>query len=90
MGPSCAEAGVLGVMPGIIGTLQAAEALKWILGVGEPLIGRLLLVEALGMSFTQLKVARDPECPVCREGAQIALADLDASCAVPGAARAGA
>jgi sulfur-carrier protein adenylyltransferase/sulfurtransferase len=65
--PSCAEGGVLGVLPGIVGTIQAAETLKLIIGKGEPLIGRLLLFDALGMKFRELKLRRNPECPVCGE-----------------------
>jgi molybdopterin/thiamine biosynthesis adenylyltransferase/rhodanese-related sulfurtransferase len=65
--PSCAEGGVLGVLPGIVGTIQAAETLKLILGVGEPLVGRLLLFDALGMKFRELKLRKNPECPVCGE-----------------------
>jgi adenylyltransferase/sulfurtransferase len=63
--PSCAEAGVLGVLPGIIGTIQATEALKLILGIGEPLIGRFLVYDALKMRFRDLKLPKDPDCPVC-------------------------
>jgi sulfur-carrier protein adenylyltransferase/sulfurtransferase len=63
--PSCAEGGVLGVLPGIVGTIQAAETLKLILGKGEPLVGRLLLFDALGMKFRELKLRKNPECPVC-------------------------
>jgi len=63
--PSCAEGGVLGVLPGIIGTTQATEALKLILGQGEPLIGRLLLYDALEMTFDELVLRKDPDCPVC-------------------------
>ena len=63
--PSCAEGGVLGILPGIIGLVQATEAVKIILGVGETLKGRLLLYDALGMRFRELKLRRDPECPVC-------------------------
>ncbi len=63
--PSCAEAGVLGVLPGIIGSIQANEAIKLILGVGEPLVGRLLLFDALAMRFRDLALARDPLCPLC-------------------------
>src|ERR1700704_4086641 len=63
--PSCAEGGVLGVLPGIIGVIQATEALKLIAGIGEPLIGRFLLYDALKMRFRELKVPKDPECPVC-------------------------
>jgi sulfur-carrier protein adenylyltransferase/sulfurtransferase len=65
MAPSCAEGGVLGVLPGIVGSLQANEALKLALGIGNPLIGRLLLFDALEVSFTELQVKRDPGCPVC-------------------------
>ncbi|MGL4649256.1 MAG: molybdopterin-synthase adenylyltransferase MoeB [Caldilineaceae bacterium] len=63
--PSCSEAGVLGVLPGIVGSMQAVEAVKLILGVGEPLVGRLLMVDTLDMSFRTLKVRRNAECPVC-------------------------
>jgi len=63
--PSCAEGGVLGVLPGIVGTIQATEAIKLILGEGESLIGRVLLVDALKMRFRELKVRQDPDCPVC-------------------------
>jgi len=63
--PSCAEGGVLGVLPGIVGTIQAAETLKLIIGKGEPLIGRLLLFDALGMKFRELKLRKNPDCPVC-------------------------
>ena len=63
--PSCAEGGVLGILPGTIGLIQATEAVKLILGIGEPLVGRLLLYDALGMRFRELKLRRNPECPVC-------------------------
>jgi adenylyltransferase/sulfurtransferase len=63
--PSCAEGGVLGILPGMIGTIQATEVIKLILGKGEPLIGRLLLVDALSMRFRELKLRKNPECPVC-------------------------
>jgi adenylyltransferase/sulfurtransferase len=63
--PSCAEGGVLGVLPGIIGVIQATEAIKLILGVGEPLIGRFLIYDALKMRFRELKLRKDPDCPVC-------------------------
>jgi adenylyltransferase/sulfurtransferase len=63
--PSCAEGGVLGVLPGLIGTLQATEAIKLLTGIGEPLIGRLLHVETLGMKFRTFNLRRDPDCPVC-------------------------
>ncbi len=65
MAPSCSANGVLGVMAGTMGTLQANEVLKLVIGIGEPLVGRLLLYEALGTRFTELKVRRDPECPIC-------------------------
>ena len=65
MVPSCAEGGVLGILPGLIGIIQATEAIKLILGNGEPLIGRLLLVDALAMRFRELKLKKNPECPVC-------------------------
>jgi adenylyltransferase/sulfurtransferase len=65
--PSCAEGGVLGVLPGVIGTMQATEVIKLIAGIGEPLIGRLLLYDALGMRFREMKVRRNPDCPVCGE-----------------------
>jgi molybdopterin/thiamine biosynthesis adenylyltransferase/rhodanese-related sulfurtransferase len=65
LAPSCSENGVLGVMAGMMGLLQANEVMKLVLGIGEPLIGRLLLYEALGTRFTELKVRRDPECPIC-------------------------
>jgi sulfur-carrier protein adenylyltransferase/sulfurtransferase len=63
--PSCAEGGVLGVLPGMLGIIQATEVMKLILGVGEPLIGRLLLVDALAARYRELKVRKDPDCPVC-------------------------
>ena len=63
--PSCAEGGVLGILPGIIGLIQATETVKLILGIGEPLVGRLLLYDALGMRFRELKLRKNPECPVC-------------------------
>jgi molybdopterin/thiamine biosynthesis adenylyltransferase/rhodanese-related sulfurtransferase len=65
LAPSCSANGVLGVMAGTMGTLQANEVLKLVMGIGEPLVGRLLLYEALGTRFTELKVRRDPECPIC-------------------------
>jgi adenylyltransferase/sulfurtransferase len=63
--PSCAEGGVLGVLPGIIGVIQATEAIKLIVGIGEPLIGRFMIYDALRMRFRELKLRKDPECPVC-------------------------
>src|SRR5512142_1591686 len=65
--PSCAEGGVLGVLPGVLGTIQATEAIKLVLGVGEPLIGRFLIFDALEMSFRELKLQKNPDCPVCGE-----------------------
>jgi molybdopterin/thiamine biosynthesis adenylyltransferase/rhodanese-related sulfurtransferase len=67
LAPSCAEGGVLGVLPGVIGSLQANEALKLALGIGEPLVGRLLLFDALSGEFSEMKLRRDPDCPVCGE-----------------------
>ena len=69
LAPSCSANGVLGVMAGTMGTLQANEVIKLVLGAGEPLVGRLLLYEALGTRFTELKVRRDPDCPICGENA---------------------
>jgi sulfur-carrier protein adenylyltransferase/sulfurtransferase len=71
LAPSCAEGGVLGVLPGVIGSLQANEALKLALGIGEPLIGRLLMFDALAGEFTEIRLRRDPECPVCGENPTI-------------------
>jgi adenylyltransferase/sulfurtransferase len=83
--PSCAEGGVLGVLPGTIGTLQATEALKLILGVGEPLIGRLLLYNALDLSFDFVKLRKNPKCKICSENPEIhELIDYEAFCGVPG------
>jgi adenylyltransferase/sulfurtransferase len=65
--PSCAEAGVLGVLPGIIGSMQALEAIKLILGVGDPLVGRMLIFDGLAMEFRELKLRKDPSCPLCGE-----------------------
>jgi sulfur-carrier protein adenylyltransferase/sulfurtransferase len=70
LAPSCGAAGVLGVMAGIMGLLQANEVIKLVMGIGEPLIGRLLLYDSLGTRFTELKVRQDPECPICGPGAQ--------------------
>ncbi len=81
LAPSCAEAGVLGVLPGIIGSLQAVEAIKLILGLGEPLVGRLLTYDALEESFRTFKVRRDPECPACGDNAgPIQIAEYDDLC----------
>ena len=80
MAPSCAEAGVLGVLPGLVGLLQANEALKLILGIGEPLVGRLLTVDALETRFSELKLRRDPNCPVCADGAKVEFIDYEQFC----------
>ena len=83
--PSCAEGGVLGVLPGIVGAIQAAEALKLIIGKGEPLIGRLLLFDALAMRFRELKLRKNPECPACGEHPTITkLIDYAEFCGVRG------
>lgn len=85
MVPSCAEGGVLGVLPGLLGTIQATEVLKLILGVGDPLIGRFLLVDTLAMQFRELKLRRNPECPVCGDNPSVrALIDYDEFCGVRG------
>jgi molybdopterin/thiamine biosynthesis adenylyltransferase/rhodanese-related sulfurtransferase len=82
--PSCAEAGVLGVLPGIVGTLQAAEVVKLIIGIGEPLAGRLLHIDALDMRFREFRVPRDPNCPVCGENPTITEPiDYEGFCMVP-------
>ncbi len=84
MAPSCAEAGVLGVLPGIIGTIQATEALKLALGCGESLLNRLLLFNALEMRFREIKLRRDPGCPVCGKNASIKeLIDYSIECQNP-------
>ena len=83
MVPSCAEGGVLGVLPGLVGMIQATETIKLILGVGEPLIGRLLLVDALVMRFRELKLRKNPDCPVCGEHPTITkLIDYDQFCGI--------
>jgi molybdopterin/thiamine biosynthesis adenylyltransferase/rhodanese-related sulfurtransferase len=91
LAPSCGANGVLGVLPGTMGLLQATEVIKLITGAGEPLVGRLLLYEALGATFTELKVRRDPECPVCsRDPSEISdeemgvFPDYEAFCAAAG------
>ncbi len=82
--PSCAEAGVLGVLPGIVGSIQAIEAIKMLLGIGEPLIGRLLMIDTLDMSFRTLKVRRNPACPVCGDHPTVTqLIDYDQFCGLP-------
>ncbi len=83
--PSCAEGGVLGVLPGIVGSIQAAEAIKWILGAGDTLSGRLLLFDALRMKFRELRLRKNPECPVCGEHRTIhELIDYEAFCGIRG------
>jgi adenylyltransferase/sulfurtransferase len=79
--PSCAEAGVLGVLPGLVGTIQATEAIKTILGVGESLAGRLLLIDALRMSFRTIRLRRDPACRLCGTREMKSLIDYDEFCA---------
>ena len=88
--PSCAEGGVLGILPGLVGVIQATETIKLILGIGEPLIGRLLLVDALGMSFRTLKLRKNPECPVCGPNPTVTeLIDYDQFCGIAPPASAG-
>jgi sulfur-carrier protein adenylyltransferase/sulfurtransferase len=83
--PSCAEGGVLGVLPGVVGTLQALEAIKLVLGRGESLVGRLLLFDALRMRFRELELQKDPACPVCGEAPTVTrLIDYEAFCGVGG------
>ncbi len=84
MVPSCAEGGVLGVLPGIIGVMQAIEAVKLIIGIGEPLIGRMIAFDALKMKFREFKLRRDPKCPVCSANPTITdLIDYDQFCGIP-------
>jgi len=83
--PSCAEGGVLGILPGLMGTIQATEVIKLLLGIGEPLIGRLLLFDALEMSFRTLKVRKNPDCPVCGDHPTVTeLIDYEEFCGIPG------
>jgi molybdopterin/thiamine biosynthesis adenylyltransferase/rhodanese-related sulfurtransferase len=85
--PSCAEGGVLGVLPGVIGTIQATEAIKLIMGIGEPLIGRFLIYDALRMKFRELKLKKDPDCPVCGTNPTVTeLIDYEQFCGVAPAA----
>ena len=87
--PSCAEGGVLGILPGAIGTVQATETVKLILGIGEPLVGRLMLYDALGMGFREMKLRKDPDCPVCGENPTVTeLIDYQEFCGIPQAAAA--
>jgi adenylyltransferase/sulfurtransferase len=83
--PSCAEGGVLGILPGLVGVMQATEAIKLILDKGEPLIGRLLLVDALGMRFRELKLRKNPECPACGKNPTVTkLIDYNEFCGIRG------
>jgi adenylyltransferase/sulfurtransferase len=84
MVPSCAEGGVLGVLPGVVGVIQAIEAIKLICGIGDPLMGRLLHFDALKMKFKEFKLRKDPKCPVCSENPSITeLVDYDQFCGIP-------
>jgi molybdopterin/thiamine biosynthesis adenylyltransferase/rhodanese-related sulfurtransferase len=86
LAPSCAEAGVLGLLPGTIGIIQATEVAKLILGIGEPLVGRLLTYDALAMEFRELRLSRDPACPMCGPDAPTSLDDIeytDVGCRIP-------
>jgi sulfur-carrier protein adenylyltransferase/sulfurtransferase len=83
--PSCAEGGVLGILPGLVGVIQATETIKLILGKGEPLIGRLLLVDALGMTFRELKLRKNPDCPACGKNPTVTkLIDYQEFCGIRG------
>ncbi len=84
--PSCAEGGVLGILPGLVGVMQATEVIKLILGIGEPLVGRLLLIDALATRFRELKLRRNPDCPVCGINPTVTgLIDYNQFCGVAGA-----
>jgi len=86
LAPNCAEAGVLGVLPGVIGVLQATEAVKLIVGIGTPLTGRLMLYDALDATFREMRLDKDPECPMCGAAEPVSLDDIeytDIACAVP-------
>ena len=83
--PSCAEGGVLGILPGLVGVIQATEVIKLILGKGEPLIGRLLLIDALGMKFRELKLRKNPDCPACGKHPTVTkLIDYNEFCGIRG------
>jgi adenylyltransferase/sulfurtransferase len=85
MAPSCQEAGVLGVLPGVVGVLQATEAVKIILGVGKTLSNRLMMYDALASRFREMRLRRDPKCPTCGDGvdrSKIELIDYEQFCAV--------
>lgn len=81
LAPACGEAGVLGVLCGVMGAIQATEAIKVLLGIGDTLAGRLLVYDALGMTYTELKLRRDPDCPACGPHAQLEFTDYEAWCA---------
>ncbi len=81
--PNCAEGGVLGVLPGLVGTIQATEAIKLVLGIGKPLVGELLLVDALDMRFRRVKVRKDPGCPACGTREIRELVEYDQTCDIP-------
>jgi sulfur-carrier protein adenylyltransferase/sulfurtransferase len=83
--PSCAEGGVLGVVPGLVGTIQATEAIKMLLGLGETLVGKLLMIDVMNMSFRTLSIQKDPECPACGTHEITELIDYDEYCAGPAA-----
>jgi adenylyltransferase/sulfurtransferase len=84
LAPSCAEGGVLGVLPGVIGSLQASEALKLALGIGDSLVGRLLLFDALAAEFNEVQIRKDRNCPVCGEHPTITdYIDYEGFCASP-------
>jgi adenylyltransferase/sulfurtransferase len=88
MAPSCQEAGVFGVLPGIIGSLQGIEVIKLLLGKGDPLIGRLLIIDTLKMKVREMKVRRDPHCPVCGDNPTIKeLIDYEWFCSMAGGDR---
>ena len=82
--PSCAEGGVLGVLPGLVGTIQATEGIKLLLGIGEPLIGRLLLIDALSMQFRTMRLRKNPDCPACGTREIRELIDYDQFCGIGG------
>jgi adenylyltransferase/sulfurtransferase len=89
--PSCSEAGVFGVLPGVVGSIQAVEVIKLITGIGTPLVGRLLLFDALDMEFTTVRLRWDPECPVCGKHPTVTeLIDYDQFCGLPAHSGAGA
>ncbi|MDQ3655373.1 MAG: molybdopterin-synthase adenylyltransferase MoeB [Chloroflexota bacterium] len=91
LAPNCAEAGVLGVLPGVIGVLQATEAIKLIVGIGKPLTGRLMLYDALDATFREMRLDKDPACPMCGSSIPVSLDDIeysDIACAIPALASA--